>query len=550
MGIKAAPASRQKLINNFKNHPNVGWLFLAEGWFNLAVGIWAKDNAEINDIGSQVRNLLTPEDQIVFQSELTSLYGFGNRAATNSGSAMCIVDSTIYPIEMSALELDYIKLVTMDSTLSTQELAQLLNISEQKVRDLHEKMIRSGVIVGTQQRLNYAGLYYKIFIDTLSRKDNKAVDAITARLWEDPKCIYFARANSKYDLEFELILESKTELANYLKDFFDYQVAILKENIYTNLYPFNKIANLKEIKDALKKNEQGYVDFRNSKLWYLNYKGAGAYLSIYENRQYFETMEKSELDLFSDLAAKIKSEPGQYRYSIIDIGSGDGLKGRKFAETLGEESVKAYYPVDIQPLELAVALRSHKEAHYAKHPVLLNIEALSTRFPLKVLPGEKQIFVLFGGTYGNFQTDAINSYLKPLLADLSAALVVSMPIVGAKKTDQMIIDSYTGSNFEEVVFGPLAQIGFNKNDFERGPHHPDLILHFEIKDRRLVSYLVLKNDVRVFDQEFKKGTVFKMTSSWKPSLEQFRAALEQDFKIESIINNADMAIAIIRPESG
>ncbi|MEI9966554.1 MAG: hypothetical protein WDN67_02810 [Candidatus Moraniibacteriota bacterium] len=91
--------------------------FYAEGYFNLAVGIWAKDNAEINDVSQQVRNILSPDDEIIFQSELTSLYSFGNRPVSGNGEPMCIVDSTLSPINLAPLEIDYLKLVALDSSL-------------------------------------------------------------------------------------------------------------------------------------------------------------------------------------------------------------------------------------------------------------------------------------------------------------------------------------------------------------------------------------------------------------------------------------------------
>jgi uncharacterized SAM-dependent methyltransferase len=215
------------------------------------------------------------------------------------------------------------------------------------------------------------------------------------------------------------------------------------------------LQNLKEIKDTLAGQKGSVIDFRNSKLWYLNYRGTSAYLSIYENKQYFESMNKSELDLFADVVTYIKQESLIKSYSVIDIGSGDGFKGRVFIERLGEENVKAYYPVDIQPIELAAALKAHEDGTYAKSPVLLDIENLSARFPLKLHPGEGQVYGFFGGTYGNFKSSVINSHLKILVSDPSAVVVISMPIRSNTKTDEQIIQTYTAKSVEDMAFGPL-----------------------------------------------------------------------------------------------
>ncbi|MEJ0054053.1 MAG: L-histidine N(alpha)-methyltransferase [bacterium] len=543
--IKSSHASRDRLVQKFIDHPNVGWIFSAEGWFNLAVGVWAKDNAEINDISSSIRATLNPGDEIVYQSELTSLYGFGNRPVAGEVRAMAIVDAVYTPVDLDHLTFDYLKLVALDSSLPERDAAEILGITEEALTRLRSELEAAGVIVGYQDRLNYTGTYYKVFIDTLRAKTPDAVQKLTDRLWGDMRCIYIERANGKYDFEFELVLEHKAAIWEYVRDFPEHKIAVLTKNLYTNLYPLNKIANLREIKDSILAQSGSVIDLRNSKLWYLNPRGANAYLNIYENRNYFEAMEKSELDLFSDITAHIREKSGAESYSLIDIGSGDGLKARIFIEKLGEEKIKAYYPVDIQPIELAAALKSHAAGAYAKHPVLLDIENLSARFPLKLHPGEGQITIFLGGTYGNFKNERINAYLKPLLRDPSAVVLVSMPIVSGK-TDADMIELYSGKQMEDMAFGPLLQIGFALGDFEANPAHPDLRIQPVVEDSRLVTTFTLKNDKIILGKRFDKGTVFKMTTSWKPTLEEVRAALERDFVIEKMFHNSEMSISIIR----
>lgn len=545
--IKCSSASRRKLVKQFLEHPNVGWIFSVKSWFNLAIGIWAKDNVEINELNDLIRSSLGPNDEIIYQSELTTLYGFGNRPITHRNLAMPIVDATINPIELSPLELDYMKIITIDSSLSGKELSQALGISLKELKNLRAHLTENGVIVGYQKRINYSGIYYKIFIDTQSKKEKDSVTELEKMLWKDNACIYFERANGKYDLEFELILPKGSTLKRYLKGFSKYKIAELTENLYTNLYPLNKVAHLKEIKDAVFKQKGDTIDLLNSKLWYLPYKGSEAYLNLYENKKYFELMEKDEINLFHHVASYFKNKYPKNLFHIIDIGSGDGLKGRVLTEKIGEAFVKAYYPIDVQPLELASTFMAHRGCKYSKHPTLLNIENLSTRFPFSVLPNEVQIYCFLGGTYGNFKIENINYYLKPLLSKSTAVLIITMPILSADKTERVIMDSYANLQFENMAFGPLAHIGFKKNDFLSNSKYPELIVQLNIVDKHLVSSFVLKNSVTIFGRTFQGRTVFKMTSSWKPTLEEFKAALEKDFKIEKIFYNPKMAIAVLSP---
>jgi SAM-dependent methyltransferase len=363
-------------------------------------------------------------------------------------------------------------------------------------------------------------------------------------LWDDPACIYIERANSKYDIEFEVVLDEASDINKYLETFSEHKIAVLTENLYTNLYPLNKIANFKDIGDALESQKGEVVDLRNSKLWYLNYQGAESYLKIYENKEYFEVMEKSEQDLFGDISDFIREKYPHETFSVTDVGSGNGLKGRVFIEKLGEKSVKAYYPIDIQPIELEAALAAHADGTYSKHPTLLDIENLSARFPLALPPHERQVNMFLGGTYGNFRAREINGYLKPMIGG-SSLLLVAMPIVGGIKTDKEIADSYANVMAENTAFGPLAQLGFTKDDFEQNPQYPNLKVHISMEDRRNILSFILRRDVNVFGRAFRKGTAFKVITSWKPTLDEFRAALEEDFTVEKIFHNRDMAIAVI-----
>jgi len=304
MFIKASRKSREKLATQLVNHPNVGWMLYAKGWFTMGIGFWAKDNAEINDISEQIRNVLTPQDEIVLQSELTSLYSFGDRSALKIGQPMCIVDSTINPVELSPIEIDFIKLQALDSSLEAEELQSILNLDVKRLEEIRVKLTKAGVIVGQQERVEYAGIHFKVIVDSLSRKKANAVDELVHKLWHDSNCIYFERANSKYDLEFELVLAKKAEIKEYVKNFSDFKIAIPTKNLYINLYSINKVANFKEIQEIFLTQNDKVVDFRNSKLWYLNYAGVKAYLDIYAgSKKYFEILEQGEMNLLKEITA-------------------------------------------------------------------------------------------------------------------------------------------------------------------------------------------------------------------------------------------------------
>jgi hypothetical protein len=77
------------------------------------------------------------------------------------------------------------------------------------------------------------------------------------------------------------------------------------------------------------------------------------------------------------------------------------------------------------------------------------------------------------------------------------------------------------------------------------PAAPGLRLHVAMEDERIVTSFVLGQDKTVLGKVFEKGTVFKMTTSWKPTLEQVEAALSEDFLIKKVFHNDDMSITVI-----
>jgi len=271
------------------------------------------------------------------------------------------------------------------------------------------------------------------------------------------------------------------------------------------------------------------------------HEGTQSYLDIYNNEQYKESMKSGETGLFDSLVEKLQREG---KCNLVDLGSGDGSKGRMLADTIGHEKIKAYFPVDIQELELAQALYAHEGVPYAVHPSLVEFEDLKTRFPIVSDDVNlMSIYFIFGGTYGNFERREINKYLKDLLVNDKDRLVVTMPIIDFN-TRQNIEDAYYSEEVELMSFGVLEQIGFKKEDFTRNSKRPQFRLQMKwIKDT-LVSSFVLARNISIHGVYLEAGTTFDLTTSWKPNLASFREALEKDFAVDEILSNRSTAIAI------
>ena len=119
-----------------------------------------------------------------------------------------------------------------------------------------------------------------------------------------------------------------------------------------------------------------------------------------------------------------------------------------------------------------------------------------------------------------------------------------MPIIDGKKYEE-IERAYVSNIFDDIIIGSLLQLGFRREDFKKNQKYKDFITHHEFIEGSLVTSLILEKDTIVFDRLFKSGTRFRFTTSWKPTLSEFKNGLEKDFIIKKVFHNKDMAIALV-----
>lgn len=535
----------KRFIEYLINHPNTGYVFEGQGWSGkkrvLGIGIWATSNAEISDIATHIRSRIPESYEVVYQSELTRLEYL--RITEQGHLSMTLLDELEQKQDISALELDFLKLLSVDASIAASEMATLLGVSETELSEISDRLIREGVYYGVFENTPLPIGYTKFFVNTAALTISK-VEHFYGLLKNDPNCVYLARGNGKYNIEFEYVLEDEPEFQAIYSSFLKHAKRIqFDKNIFTNLFPQSKFLNVKAVQDAfveLAKTSDTTFDLRNSKLWYVSHEGARAYLDIYSNERYGEVMKSGEVTLFKEIAEEVRNSTGVF--NIIDLGSGDGLKARALIETLGEDRIKSYFPVDIQELELAQALRAHEGAQYAIHPTVLGFEKLGVRFPIATGTNERNLFVLFGGTYGNFPTKQINTYLMDALGDQDK-LVISMPISDFSSKEN-IKRSYQNKIIENVSFGPLQQIGFRQEDFLRNPDDPTLFVQPVWVDNILVQTFILARSKHLLGVYLEAGTQFQTVSSWKPTLREFREALEKNFVVDQMFSNRQFVIAV------
>lgn len=544
--ILESKAFSRKFINELINHPNTGFVFQGSGWSGkkkvLGVGLWATNNAEITDISDHIRSRMVPAYKIVYQSELTRLEFFPQ--IKDKRQELLLIDELEDKVDLDSKTTEYLKLVSFDGTLSTHAYAGLLDVSDKDVLAMQKRLKHERILYGVLPNEPLPKRYTKYFVDTSSLSYTD-ISAYYNLLKSDPLCVYIARGNGKYNIEFEYIVKNESTLKNKYGVFVkNSKRVVFTDNLYTNLFPQSKFINASIVQREfleLAAQNKSYYDLRNSKLWYVSHKGAEAYMNVSRHKEYQHLIDSSETELFPRVAYTLRKQ--SKLFNVIDLGSGDGMKGKKFIDSLGNENVKAYFPIDIQEVELSRAISSHKQASYSVHPTVLGFEKLASRFPINQKPQEVGVFLMLGGTYCNFDSKIVNEYLKPALQRQEDRLIVSSPIRDYTNVKQLL-SSYLQPNMEEMSFSVLRQIGFEHEHFRVNPKNRAFIMHLRYEDDCVVTSYILEKEKTIQGVRLPQGTRFDITTSWKPKKVEFLNALDQDFNIDEVVSNRTMCVAI------
>jgi len=314
--------------------------------------------------------------------------------------------------------------------------------------------------------------------------------------------------------------------------------------IYYNPYPISKNANLLQVYDALIKNPENKISCDDSKLWYLNEISASSYLTLHTEQEYFETMKGAEKELNENIVEFIKSKYPSQRFEIIDIGSGNGLVGLQICKLIGADKINAYYSVDVSEVEQATVLKNHHSQPYKTVCVNTCFENLDNYFPLKKQSNVIQIYIFYGGTYGNFYYKDINQSLAKVLKEKNSLLIIETQEYDIVKQKNEIIKSYTNSAIEKFTLGEFLHFGCKKEDFKIYPDS-NLRIGVKLEGDRCIIYCELKNAVTIREKHFNAGCKIDGFYSRKIDYSTFKSNLSESFEILDIKRKDTIQIALV-----
>lgn len=258
-------------------------------------------------------------------------------------------------------------------------------------------------------------------------------------------------------------------------------------------------------------------------------RGSELFERICETSEYYVT--RADLALHEAHMAEIAERVGTGAH-IIELGSGAGIKTRRFLQSL--DAPRAYTPIEISAAALAQSTRDLREALpgldirpvQADYTLPISSEALALDPPAR-----RRVIYFPGSTISNFEHAEAVEFMTRLgrIAGDSGGLLIGVDLV---KPAERLIAAYDDAG------GITA--AFNRNLLERlrrelsaGIDAEAFTHEARYNDRleRIEMHLVARypTEIRVDDEhfEFQKGDSIHTESSHKYSVESFRALAAQ-----------------------
>ncbi|MGK0208986.1 MAG: SAM-dependent methyltransferase [Patescibacteria group bacterium] len=242
----------------------------------------------------------------------------------------------------------------------------------------------------------------------------------------------------------------------------------------------------------------------DSKLWYLTPEQAKGYLDLDKDNEYKNQIgQRHHEDLVAQYAHELIDMIGDDNVNIIDLGCGDGIKGKKIIDLIKSKipGKIRYCPIDISGYLVEKAIETFSNADI-KEVVefqynISDFENLENITPLlRKGKFQKNVILLFGNTLGNFE---INEFLYEIRSSMrhNDIFIVDAAINDNKQSERA--KSYANNkNFYKFLVHIPLQIGLDAKDVK---------FQARFRNKRIEIYFTLLSDKKISFQD--KKILFK-----------------------------------------
>jgi uncharacterized SAM-dependent methyltransferase len=282
----------------------------------------------------------------------------------------------------------------------------------------------------------------------------------------------------------------------------------------------------------------------DSKLWYLTPEQAQAYLDLVEGEEYQQGILPKEWALLKNQAEDILEGTLKNKaVNLIDLGCGNGLKGKLFIDLLKNKIKIRYCPIDISGymVEKAIANISKENVNeiltfqwnVSDFENLENISPLLRKGDFK-----KNFFLLLGNTFGNFETHEILYNIRSGMRE-GDSLLIGNGLNNGKIEEDIVKACRENKGFDNFLHLIPAQIGLDNESIK-----------YDVRFRhsRIEFYYTILKDKKINFQNksiiFNKGDQIIVAIAYHYKKEEFISFLKMYFRDVKMYFSKDNSYAL------
>jgi len=203
-----------EIIFYCKRNPQVAFLGVLDGYWNIGIGIWIKDVTEFERF---LKNFVYKFGNYILDKEIsigTEVRWFQQAYLLNKKDTKEIITGgKLTPVEIDSIDKKLLILLTKNARTSIIELSKELNMSERAIAYRIKQLERKKIIVAYRTKIDYKKLGYfnhKVFFN-FKNLDEKSEKEFIFYLNQLPNCIYVTRVIGRADIECEILAKTREE---------------------------------------------------------------------------------------------------------------------------------------------------------------------------------------------------------------------------------------------------------------------------------------------------------------------------------------------------
>lgn len=206
---------RRRLINDMISRKNVEVDVFLQSNMDMEISLCAKSPRDFYDFYEYLSGKYAKYMKRKHISFVTKQYYLGNRFLV-SGNEKIIVEERATPVKIDAVEEKIIEKLKEDARASVLNIAKAIKLAPSSTVYRLREIKKKKIIKGYEVRLNANVLGYDVFRVLLALADVSKKKQVVAYLESNPEVTKISEMIGEYDLEFDVVFQTSTDLDQFL----------------------------------------------------------------------------------------------------------------------------------------------------------------------------------------------------------------------------------------------------------------------------------------------------------------------------------------------